>query len=109
MTERSAKTRERKWQKGSKKKEGWGRLLAFQQDEKRFLVAKHRLQVRLLHPFSWNAPKIESRRHFAVREFAGVFALSLSTLSLLFYTRAMRILSQVDKLVRPRSRERRAY
>lgn len=44
---------------GGKKERRGGRLLAFQQDEKRFLPAKHRLRVRLLHPFSWNAPKID--------------------------------------------------
>lgn len=38
---------------------GGRRLLAFQQDERRFLPAKHRPRVRLLHPLSWNAPKID--------------------------------------------------
>lgn len=95
----SAKTeRERKWQKGSKKKKGGGgrgRLLAFQQDEKRFLAAKHRLRVRLLHPLSWNAPKIESGRHFAAIRVCRRFCPPSPPL-LLFYTRAMRILSHTS-------------
>lgn len=71
ITAAKTETRERGNGEGeSGKKEGGGRL-AFQQDERRFLSAKHRLRVRLLHPLSWNAPKIDrdSGRHFAADSF----------------------------------------